>query len=366
MTLAVVAVLLNAGTVWLWPRLRGSRVVVGLTRTALLTATQLGLALTVLVALNSYFVFFAGWDDLLGTSVGGKPIKTNRATVHGGPSIPLQQQVIPMGKATPPAHPEIEGDIQYVRLHGVGTGMSTEAYIMLPPQYFQPAYAHQRFPAVVMLTGYPGNPQSLLKVLHFPNLVREGQDSGRVKPAVYVLMRPTLLPPRDTECTDVPAGPQVESFFAEDVPRSVSSHYRVATDARGWAIMGDSTGGYCAVKIAMDHSDRYSAAVSLSGYFHSLEDITTGSLYGGSTAIKDGNDLIWRMEHRPPPPISVLVTSCRQGERTYPQAVQFLNLAKQPLRADSLILDSGGHNFRTFGRMVPGALQWLSNHLQGY
>lgn len=365
--LAITAIALNAGTVWLWPRVGGSRVRAGLTRAALLSATQVGLALTVLVALNSYFVFFNDWNELIGMggAGGGAPApKAKHAQVKASKSAgpPEVQALGP--EAKPSAQPSQAGEVQRIDIHGAATGLTNEAYVMLPPQYFQPQYAKQRFPVVVMLTGYPGNPRGLLHTMHFPDLVKAGWASGKVKPAIYVLMKPTLVPPRDTECTDVPRGPQVESFFAFDVPRSMIANYRAATTRDGWAIAGDSTGGYCAVKIAMGHSDQYSTAVSLSGYFHSLQDMTTGNLYDSNAALRNQNDLLWLIQHQPPPPISVLVTSCIIGEKTYPQAREFLDLAKPPLRADSMILPSGGHNMNTFTRMMPGALEWLSTQLK--
>jgi hypothetical protein len=33
------------------------------------------------------------------------------------------------------------------------------------------------------------------------------------------------------------------------------------------------------------------------------------------------------------------------------------------MTADTFLLDSGGHNFRTFRRMMPTALSWMSSHL---
>lgn len=372
---------LVAGTVWMWPQTAGSRIRTYSTRAGLLLSSHLALALAVLAALNAHFLFFTTWDELLGTGAGAgapaavikpqaqeqpKSVTREGSVAKGGgtPQRPPQTSAI-TGKEVTGKNPEINGDVEHIKVLGATTGISSEAYVLLPPQYFQPAYASHRFPAVVMMTGYPGNPRALIRVMHFPELVQAGEKSGKVQPMIYVLLRPTVAPPRDTECTDVPGGPQVESFFGTDLPRAIMAGYRTSTDRSGWAIMGDSTGGYCAAKIAMSHSDRYSTAVSLSGYFDSLKDLTTGDLYGGSPAIRNQNDLLWRIQHLPSPPINLLITSCKVGERTYPQAMQFLSLVKPPMKADSEILDSGGHNYQTFGRMVPGALEWVSSKLAG-
>ena len=44
---------------------------------------------------------------------------------------------------------------------------------------------------------------------------------------------------------------QAETFFAQDIPTAASEAYRVAAQPSGWALMGDSTGGYCAAKLAI-------------------------------------------------------------------------------------------------------------------
>ncbi len=90
-----------------------------------------------------------------------------------------------------------------------------------------------------MLTGYPGTASALVDKLRYPRTAHELAGAGRMRPMILVMLRPTVAPPRDTECVDVPGGPQTESFFAKDLPEAVSSHYRV-NKGRGagawWAI----------------------------------------------------------------------------------------------------------------------------------
>ena len=233
----------------------------------------------------------------------------------------------------------------------------------LPPQYFQRAYADRLFPAVLVLTGYPSDPRSEITRLNLPGAVAAGVAKGRLQPTIFVMMFSSVDMPRDTECTDIPNGPQAETFFAEDVPLAVERTFRVATGAGGWAVMGDSTGGYCAVKLAMMHSDRFAAAVSLSGYYNAIQDFTTGSLYGHSAAYRSENDLFWRLGHHPPPPVSVLLTSSRVGEDDYLPTLRFLSMIRPPMHGYELILPVGGHNFRTWKREIGQALQWLNQRL---
>jgi S-formylglutathione hydrolase FrmB len=53
------------------------------------------------------------------------------------------------------------------------------------------------------------------------------------------------------------------------------------------------------------------------------------------------------------------------GEANYQDTLEFIELAKakRPTRISSIILDSGGHNFNTWRREIPGALEWMSGRL---
>lgn len=377
--LALMAAGVTVSTVWLWPRLAGRGVRTAVSRAGLLTSSQLAVALVLVVWANSYFYWYGTWGDLLGEqSKLPKPSRISRGQLPGG--VPGSGVDGGVTQPTPPAgdpasqvatglwsgerakNPARYGRLDNVHLAGMRTGYNQQAYVLLPPEYFQPQFAHRKFPVVLMLTGYPGSTKSLVVRLRLPDWVEKGRTAHELQPTIYVMMQPTVVPPRDTECTDVPAGPQVASYFAQDVPTALAGMYRTAGTRAGWGIMGDSTGGYCAAKIAMTYSDRYGSAVNLGGHFHALRDTTTGDLWGGSQIIRNENDLIWRIQHMPAPPINLLITSSKIGEKSYPQAVQFMGLVKPPLQMDQMVLESGGHNYETWGRLLPGVLKWMSQH----
>ncbi|MFS8198961.1 alpha/beta hydrolase (plasmid) [Streptomyces sp. CWNU-52B] len=360
----LLAVLLFVGTVWFWPRLarRGPAVVAG--RVALLAATQLAIFASVGLGANQAFGFYASWADLFGQeSEQGVVVDHDAGDAAGPLDVVGTRQVNVSGGA----RPQIGGQLQKVDVVGRRTRIASPAYVYLPPEYFQPQYRTRTFPAVVVLTGYPGTAEALIKGLHYPQTAHALAKDGRTRPMILVMMRPTVAPPRDTECVDVPGGPQTESFFAEDLPEAVAHHYRVGREPGSWGVVGDSTGGYCALKLAIHHPRTYAAGAGLSPYYRAPTDRTTGDLFHGDEELRDSADLVWCLKHRPAPDTSLLVSSSRQGESNYEETLSFIDLVEErrPTRISSIILDSGGHNFNTWRREIPATLQWLSGRLSG-
>jgi enterochelin esterase-like enzyme len=365
-------------------------------RVALLIGSQALVLAAFLVWLNSYFSFYDSWSELLGNSapvvaVAPKPTPPDlhilgKLPPAGRPLRQLPSPVVFYGFGLGPGpgvgglapHPSghtghrlirlpgaaVYGEIARVQIKGLRTGLAADtAYIYLPPQYFRRAYAHQRFPVVETLTGYPGGARSIIERLGLPETSEKLVAEQHARPAIYVMMNVSPVFPRDTECTNVPAGPQVLTFFAVDVPLAIERTFRVATSRAGWGTLGYSTGGLCAAKLAMIYPYTFSAAVSIAGYYYADRDDTTGNLYGSSQAYRNENDLFWRLMHLPIPPISILVTSSKIGESTYPGTLRFLRLIRPPMRGYSLILPVGGHNFGVWREELPQTLEWLTTRL---
>ncbi|GAA3224238.1 esterase family protein [Streptomyces sp. XM83C] len=356
------AVVLFVGTVWLWPRLarRSWRAVSG--RVGLLFATQLALFSCVGLAANQAFGFYASWADLFGQETGqGVVVEHTQGRGKDGPLRVVETRPVPSGSK----RPEIGGQVQKVQIVGRTTRIATPAFVYLPPEYFQEQYRTRTFPAAVALTGYPGTAGALVDKLNYPSTARRLARDGRMQPMILVMMRPTVAPPRDTECVDIPGGPQTESFFAKDLPEAISGHYRVGTKPGTWGIIGDSTGGYCALKIAMHHPKVYAAGVGLSAYYKAPIDPTTGDLFHGDKLLRNRADLFWYLKHEPAPDTALLVTSSKQGEPNYKDTLKFIEQVKANghTRVASIILESGGHNFNTWRREIPPALEWMSGHL---
>jgi S-formylglutathione hydrolase FrmB len=371
-----------------WPLAARGRIRDIAARLLMVIASQLLVIAAFLVFLNGYFGFYESWSQLLGSGtpriVGLARASNSRApllTITGVGSAPVPGRPDPTFRAQKTiavghyGSGEVgaggsgqmtraqTGELLQVSITGQHTGIAVSgAYVYLPPQYFQPAYARASFPVLLALSGYPGASWSIIRRLGLPAAQEALLSQGKIKPVIDVMMNSSVAMPRDTECTNIPAGPQVETFFAEDVPEAIEHAFRA--QAGGWAAIGYSTGGYCAVKLAMMNPRQFPLAVSLAGYYQALQDGTTGDLYGGSIGYRDENSPDWRLRNLPAPPISVLVASSVIGETTYPGTLVFVKLVRAPMRVYTLYLPQGGHNFHTWNRELLPALRWLSQRQQ--
>ncbi|MGW3659313.1 alpha/beta hydrolase [Streptomyces sp. NPDC005151] len=357
----VLTVVLFAATVLIWPRLARRSVPAVFGRVGLLLATQVMVFTSVGLMANNSFLFYGSWADLFGTQ------QELGVVTDGAAGTLASKNIVRVGIQRPDVpgdlRPTTAGRIDKVVIAGRRSKIKSSAYVYLPPEYFQPEYANRKFPAVVVLTGYPGTAENLLKGLAYPRTALDRVKAGRAQPMILVLLRPTVAPPRDTECVDIAGGPQTETFFAKDLPQAVSGSYRIGKRARNWGIMGDSTGGYCALKIGLHHPDRFAASAGLSAYYKAAEDPTTGDLFHGNRAERERANLLWSLDHLPQPESSFLVTTSRQGEGNYRSTRRFMAKVKAPAQVSSIVLDSGGHNFNTWRREIPSALEWMSSRL---
>ncbi|MFJ4617279.1 alpha/beta hydrolase [Streptomyces sp. NPDC088812] len=357
------AVLLFAGTVWQWPRLAGPgmRAVSG--RVGLLLATQSAVFVAVGLAANQAFGFYASWADLFGRET-GQGVVVDHAVGDGAAALRVVATRRVEGAG---GRPLSGGQVHEVAVSGRTTRITTPAFVYLPPEYFDPRRPARTFPAAVVLTGYPGTAEALVDKLDYPRTARRLAAEGRMRPMILVMLRPTVVPPRDTECVDTPGGPRTESFFAKDLPEAVAAHYRVGREPGGWGVIGNSTGGYCALKLAMHHPGVFAAGAGLSAYYKAPIDPTTGELFHGNATLRNEADLWWFLKNRPAPDTSLLVTSSKAGESNYKATLKFIEQVKATnrTRISSIILESGGHNFNTWRREIPPALEWIGGRLSG-
>lgn len=377
--MAAVAAICVALLVWLWPRLARQGVWQVLGRLVAVGMTQVTIIAAFACWLNSSYQFFGSWGELFG-STDTAPVGITQAagnnndggqgvagvSVKGALIQPAGDEQLSRVSGLPTGPAAVNGRVESVKVIGRRTGVVDPAFVYLPPQYFQKAYHRQRFPVIVALSGYPGSIFNLAQYLRVSQTAGELQKSGQMQPTIMVMIRPTIAPPRDTECVDVPGGPQTETFLAKDLPDALKASYRVGHDASAWGVMGYSSGGTCALQLTMRNPHVYTTAGALSPDYKIKDDATTGNLFGsglGRVNRINGHDLMWRLKHLPAPQVSVLVADSKHGEKGYPQTLAFIKAVKAPMRVVSILPESGSHNFPTWVREMPATLKWMNQQL---
>ncbi|MEU7133536.1 alpha/beta hydrolase-fold protein [Streptomyces sp. NPDC046261] len=356
--LVVIAVALAALVMWLWPRAAKKGLPALLSRLGLLVVAQLGILSVLLVAANNEFGFYSTWNELLGRNSSKQEVREGKDGKRPPALVVKGQESVGLGQK------EKAGQVDRIEIRGPVSGLSMDGFAYLPPQYFQKGHENDRFPVIVAITGQPGVSKNLITQIKVPQAASRAVVAKEIRPTIVLMVRPSVVADRDTNCTDVPGGPQAMTFFNQDLPIAVNDVYRADNSRGGWGAVGNSTGGYCALKAAMTNPARYGAAAGLSTDLFARQDRDTGDLYAGNKQIKNESDLIWRLEHMAPPPVSLLLGASKKGEEKYYEPMlKFAGKAKAPTKVDQLVREEGGHNFQTWREEYPEVLRWLDKQL---
>jgi poly(3-hydroxybutyrate) depolymerase len=248
---------------------------------------------------------------------------------------------------------------------GSRSGISRNGQLYLPAAYFRDA-PDRRFAAIELFHGFPGHPADFEGNLDLKNLLDNEISAGRIPPLVVVI--PRTYTSAVTECVNGIDGEQDETYLTRDVYDDVVTSFRVQT-GRTWAAMGISTGGFCAVNLALHHPERYAAAASISGDFTAGEDPGAGRLFGGNGKFsKNVNSPLWWVTHRNPvgPPL-YLFASAGDPDSVSEATAMAAALSKHAkgLPTTYALLPEGGHNWGVWSVAFDPALDWLGQYLPG-
>jgi enterochelin esterase-like enzyme len=292
---------------------------------------------------NNSFGFYTNWADLLGNPAGALHAQANSLLPRNG----------------------AEGSVLTLNVLGKASKTTGSILVWLPPQYKQRQYAHTRFPVMMMMPGQPGTPEGVFTQFDFARQATRAIAAGTVKPFVGVFPPIMIDPPRDTECTNVPRGPQAESWLATDVHSAVLHRLRVTPDGRQWTAAGWSTGGFCAAKLALRHPAEFGAAISYGGYFDSETDHTTGDLFGGSAQLRRDNSPLLLIQRPGLRQTHLLIVVGAQDAHSYQgvfyaDSKKMIELTRGYPNVASIVMRTGGHNYTNYRRTVPAALAWAA------
>ncbi|MFJ9605779.1 alpha/beta hydrolase [Kitasatospora sp. NPDC101176] len=324
-----------------WPRLGGRTPAHALGRVLVLALCQLLAVALVLVSVNDRYGIYTSWRDLFGKGSSSQPtFQPGDPRRYGNGSLALEPAANGWQQAT---------------LNGVHSGLSGAVYVWLPPQYTQPQYAKYRFPVLELLHGVPGAPENWTNGFNAAGALAADVAAGRAQP--FVLVAPAItFNGQDTMCSDAPGGPKIDTWLTLDVRTAVQSTLRVSPSADGWGLLGISTGGLCASKLALQHAGEYRAAASLAG-----DAANTSTLLDHQQ--RDANSPLWLLANRPAPNVDLLLAASREDATTAADAEALAAAVSPPTTATLMIQPTGGHNPGVWNGMLPGVFTWLSRVL---
>ena len=236
-----------------------------------------------IASVNKFYDYYQTWGGMISDLTGQGASSIPKYAVAGAGSNKQFDKDI--GRVTSTAEDAQVGYLFQTTIVGQRSHLTRDVYVYLPPQYFQKAYAHYRFPAIELLHGSPGNPEAWLTVLDviptFLNLLEAHPSDA----AVLVMPDTDGGQQYGLQCLNNPGGIQDMTFVAEDVPDYIARLVRVQPPGPAWGVAGYSEGGYCAANIALQEPDRFGAAGVMSGYFVPIQSQVPDGQQAGRQAV---------------------------------------------------------------------------------
>ncbi|WP_035855611.1 alpha/beta hydrolase [Cryptosporangium arvum] len=302
--------------------------------------------------MNRYYGFYTSWSDLTGGPVDVR--LTTAAELHHERVSPSD---LADGRAAA-AHGH--GIMIPWAMPGARSRINRSGYVYLPAAYFDRARSTERFPVIELLHGYSGSPHNWVHALPIASMLDTEIAAGRMAPVIAVA--PYEYDRNDGECVNAVRGEQNETYLARDVPADIANAFRTATAPGSWSTLGFSTGGFCAVDMALHAPGTYRAAVSLSGYFNALTDASTGDLYRGDLAVRHYDSPAWFVRHRPVHP-SLYVFASGGDKAAMREIAPFRRAVPAGTDLTTVTVPTGGHNTTVWNAALPPALDWLGHRL---
>ena len=329
-----------------------------------------------IAAVNKYYDYYQTWGALY-SDLSGQTAAIPHLTAAGlgtGATGSLKKLI---GQSNDSQIDAQYGLLLSADITGRRTHISRTAYIYLPPQYFQQAYANYRFPAIELLHGSPGLPSAWVNVMNVVPIYLNAMASGKAKPAVLIMPNTDGGQQYGLQCLNDPGGVQDMTYVAQEVPAWAVANLRVMPAGPAWGVAGYSEGGYCAANIALQHPNLFGYAGSLSGYFAPIESqVPLGGKAGGTPVdvydfahnkrllmINSPDQYITRV----PVTVSVPQFFLAAGAAD-PGDVQAAQLFKQELLlrdADVplVVIPGGGHQATVWRAALTPMLDWMTPQL---
>ncbi|MFL6077714.1 MAG: alpha/beta hydrolase [Mycobacteriales bacterium] len=320
-------------------------------RIASLVVVQALALLSIGVAINRQYSLYPRWSDIFG---GDQQLTTVAKGQAGTEDAQVKEELAKQKDK----HDMLE---LQVTIPGPRSGLTLPARVFLPPAYNDEHFKEARFPVVEVLSSFPGSPKMNAEYFQYQVRAKEEMDAGRMSPTIIVMPEQNPVASKDSECVNAAGGPQVGTYLSDDVHAYLTTAFRARTDRQGWSAVGFSTGGWCAVQLAVTHPDSYIAAAAVGGYFRPNKDASAA--LGGAPAALEANDPTRLVGRGGLPSLYLWLESAQDDPEAFHATTNFYGAVKPPVVAELKTLVAGGHNPRGPRLSIPAILDWLSLHM---
>jgi enterochelin esterase-like enzyme len=304
------------------------------------------LAMTAGVLLvNDYYGYYQTWGQLATDLSGSYP---------SYPTAPVSTSKLPQ-----PA----SGRLESVQLPGKISRITRGGLVYLPPQYFEPKYAHTTFPVIELMHGSPGSPSSWVVHLNIANTMTKLINERLIGPMILVM--PTMNVGRSfQDCVNAP-GAADDTYITQDVRTDIEAEFRVSTVAAEWGIGGYSSGGYCAANLATRHPAAFGAAAAMDGYFRPQDGPAARALHFNRAGESANDPLqVAAAAGRSGGPVPSFWLSAGAGDPSDMSAAHAFADALRGIETVPIYsVPAAGHNFYAWGPAIPYVLRWMWTQL---
>jgi S-formylglutathione hydrolase FrmB len=161
-------------------------------------------------------------------------------------------------------------------------------YVYLPPAWFA-GDTPPTLPVVMMIAGEFNTPADWMRSGNAMPIIDQYAASHGGQTPIFVFVDVGGSFNNDTECVNGPRG-NAADHLTKDVRPYVVSHFGAAADPAGWAIVGWSMGGTCAIDLTVTHPDLFATFEDIAGDHGptaGTREQTIDRLYGGDAADYD-------------------------------------------------------------------------------
>ncbi len=321
-------------------------------------------------AVNKYYDYYQNWNSAISDLTGSNAQAPEVPTVVSGVGSNVKFSTF-LGNTIDPQVAAQDGYTAHLTVYGRASRITRSVYVYLPPQYFQTAYRHYRFPAIELLHGFPGVPQDWITVVGVTTMMQDLIGVGLAKPAVLVMPDANGGRGMSLQCLNQVHGPADATYLAEDLPEYIARTLRVQPPGTDWGIAGYSEGGFCAANLGLRYGDRFGFSGVLSGYFQPSDNQLAHpsrlvNPFGGNAALKRDNtpdDLVSSLRAGTPIPQFWLgVGSGDRADLRNAEVFAQLLQIRQP-GVTLKVVSGGGHTMFTWRALMPPLLEWMTPRL---